>query len=306
MVFNEIYGCYYNAVAKMISLAIDGELTEENMYDIARKYCFEESALTIIPAIKNEEWKVINRELETPILNKPVLPVTEIEKRWLKTILMDKRIKLFKLDNDRLIDVEPLYLPEDVVYFDKYADGDPYDNEEYIKIFRTILQAIKLKKKVDIEYAPAKGDMIKARMIPIRIEYSDKEDKFRVVTAFNNMRKFNIARITRCELTDEDVTGISRYENKQKKLVFELTDDKNALERAMRKFARYKKEAEKVDEDKYIINLYYDADDETAVLIEVMSFGPVIRVLEPVSIKREMQKRISKQKRLFAHLFNDR
>ena len=41
------------------------------------------------------------------------------------------------------------------------------------------------------------------------------------------------------------------------------------------------------------------------MLIEVMSFGPVIRVLEPVSIKREMQKRISKQKRLFAHLFNN-
>ena len=54
MIFNEIYGCYYNAVAKMISLAVDGRLTESKMNEIASEYAFEESLLTIIPAIKKQ------------------------------------------------------------------------------------------------------------------------------------------------------------------------------------------------------------------------------------------------------------
>lgn len=95
MIFNEIYGCYYNAVAKMISLAVDGRLTESKMNEIASEYAFEESLLTIIPAIKKQEWQVIDHELETPIVNKPSMPMTTLEKRWLKTILLDPRIALF-------------------------------------------------------------------------------------------------------------------------------------------------------------------------------------------------------------------
>lgn len=71
MIFNEIYGCYYNAVAKMISLAVDGRLNEKKMSEIASEYAFEESMLTIIPAIKNQEWQLIDRSFETPIMNKP-------------------------------------------------------------------------------------------------------------------------------------------------------------------------------------------------------------------------------------------
>ena len=32
MLFHEIYGCYYRAVAKMLNLAIAGGLTEKKMY----------------------------------------------------------------------------------------------------------------------------------------------------------------------------------------------------------------------------------------------------------------------------------
>lgn len=135
------------------------------------------------------------------------------------------------------------------------------------------------------------------------MEYSDKEDKFRLVSSFNNMRKFNIARIKKCELTDDDAAVLKVNDTKQRKLVFELTDNKNALERVMRKFSRYKKEAERISDDRYIIHLYYDVNDETAVVIELMSFGPAIKVLEPVSVKREIQKRIGRQKRLFSNFF---
>ena len=54
MIFNEIYGCYYNAVAKMIHLAIDGKLTEKEMNRIVAEEAYDESVLFIIPAIRKQ------------------------------------------------------------------------------------------------------------------------------------------------------------------------------------------------------------------------------------------------------------
>ena len=34
MLFHEIYGCYYNAVAEILRQAVDGELTEKSMQEI--------------------------------------------------------------------------------------------------------------------------------------------------------------------------------------------------------------------------------------------------------------------------------
>ena len=59
MVFNEVYGCYYNAVAKMLSLAVDGRLTTAKMNEIVLENAFEESALTIIPALQKEDWQLL-------------------------------------------------------------------------------------------------------------------------------------------------------------------------------------------------------------------------------------------------------
>ncbi len=50
MLFHEIYGCYYRAVAKMLNLAIEGGLTEKKMYEIVAETAFEESSLIMIPA----------------------------------------------------------------------------------------------------------------------------------------------------------------------------------------------------------------------------------------------------------------
>ena len=95
MIFNEVYGCYYNAVSKIIENAIDGELTDRKLNDLSKQYAFEESNLTIVPSIKNQQWQLIDENMKTPILNKPRMPLTMIEKRWLKTISNDSKFKLF-------------------------------------------------------------------------------------------------------------------------------------------------------------------------------------------------------------------
>ena len=78
------------------------------------------------------------------------MPLSTLQRRWLKTLLSDKRMQLFDVDFTGLEDVEPLFTQEQFVYFDRYSDGDAYDNPQYKKHFRLLLQAIKEKRKVEI------------------------------------------------------------------------------------------------------------------------------------------------------------
>ena len=297
MIFNEIYGCYYRAVGQIIRLAIDGELTEAKMNQIASELAFEESLLTIVPALKDQEWQLIDREYRTPINKEPVMPLTIMEKRWLKTVLQDPRAVLFRVPQIGLEDVEPLFKSEDIVYFDRYLDGDPYENPSYIANFHMILQAIRELRKVKITFLSRKNRERTGIFIPVKIEYSDKEDKFRIVCAQDRLvRTINMARIVKCEYASELFSeNVPLPERKMETLVFELIDERNTLERAMMKFSHYKKEVERIDDNTYHVEMEYDQDDETDILIQIMNFGSYVKILEPNKLKEQLCNRISKQ-----------
>lgn len=297
MIFNEIYGCYYNAVAKMLRLAVDGRLTEKEMHRIVSEEAFDESMLSIIPAIKGQEWQLIDRTLNTPLISSPVMPLTILEKRWLKTIMMDPRVALFAPECEGLDDVEPLFRLEDVVYFDQYLDGDEYTNQEYIARFHQILQAIREQRKIKVEFWSSKNKKRTLLCAPIQIEYSDKEDKFRIIAiGSRGVVTINMGRIVACELTDEIFEKADSLILRERKVLeFELSDTRNALERAMMKFAHYKKRAERVDDTTYRVEIEYDAEDETDLLIQIMSFGSAVNVLGPQSILEEIKNRLKKQ-----------
>ena len=83
---------------------------------------------------------------------------------------------------------------------------------------------------------------------------------------------------------------------KTRKLVLELTDERNALERVLMHFAHFEKQAERLDEKKYRVTVWYDPDDETELVIRVLSFGPMIRVIEPESFVNLIKDRLIRQK----------
>ena len=300
MVFNEVYGCYYNAVAKMLSLAVDGRLTTAKMNEIVLENAFEESALTIIPALQKEDWQLLTSENETPIIYKPQMPMTNLERRWLKTILLDPRIALFDIPTGDLKDVEPLFSKEDIVYFDRYLDGDPFDDPYYIVNFHKITQAIKNKQVIKVRFINGKGRERVHKLNPIKIEYSDKEDKFRVLCAGrSDIRTINLGRIIKCTLLEETFPEETILNNRNKELLtFVLLDERNALERAMMQFAHFKKEVEKIGENKYKVEMEYDVDDETDVVIQIMSFGRYVKVIGPDRIKKDICKRLEKQMKM--------
>lgn len=300
MLFHEIYGCYYRTVAKMLNLAAVGGLTEKKMFEIVAETAFEESSLIMIPALKKQEWQLLDENLHTPLKHTPDMPLTILEKRWLKTILLDKRVKLFLepvLENTELADVEPLFLPEDIVYFDRYADGDDYDDPAYIANFRLIRQAIAERRKLKVTFLNSREQKRCEILEPVQLEYSDKEDKFRVLCADRqSIKTVNLGRIVQCELLEDTFPeNVRLKERKKKVLKFTLTDERNALERAMMKFSHYKKEVERRDAGNYLVTLQYDVDDETDVLIQILSFGSYIEVTAPDRMREELRKRMERQ-----------
>ena len=154
MLFNEVYGAYYNAVAAILSEAVKGEVTDKRIYEIVRDKAFSESVLTIPAALKDGAWPLIAKDGSTPIKHEPKMPLTELQRRWLKALLSDPRIKLFVIDETGLEDVEPLYKPDVFVYFDRYSDGDDFDDPRYIENFRTILTALREKRQMPKDVLP--------------------------------------------------------------------------------------------------------------------------------------------------------
>ena len=300
MLFHEIYGCYYRAVAQMLNLAIAGELTEKKMYEIVAETAFEESSLIMIPALKKQEWQLLDENLHTPLKHTLDMPLTILEKRWLKTILLDKRVKLFLEpvpENTELADTDPLFFPEDIVYFDRYVDGDDYDDPAYIANFRLIRQAIAERRKLKVTFRNSREQKRCEILEPVQLEYSDKEDKFRVLCADRqSIKTVNLGRIVQCELLEDTFPENVRLKEREKKVLkFILTDERNALERAMMKFSHYKKEVERRDAENYLVTLEYDADDETDVLIQILSFGSYIEVTAPDEMREELRKRMERQ-----------
>lgn len=297
MLFNEIYGSYYTTVAKILTEAVQGTLTEKKLNSIVQNEAFGES-WTIPDSLKSGDWPLLLPDYKTPLKNIPSMPLTDIEKRWMKSLLLDPRIKLFSPSIDGLEDVKPLFTPDMICYYDRYTDGDDFSDEEYIARFRLLLDAIHGKRKVKIYFVSRRGRKREIICIPFKLEYSEKDDKFRLIAARGNRCiSINLSTIENCEMlercpNEEYIPPVP----KMKTLVLELTDERNALERAMLHFSPLEKETEKLDEKHYRIKLKYQEDDETELVIRVLSFGPLLKVISPESIADEIKQRINNQK----------
>ena len=299
MIFSELYGAYYNAVAVILTEAVKRPLSRSELRDIIERNAFCESALNIEPAIDNERWQIIRPDGTTPLKHAPTMPLTTLEKRWLKAIALDPRIRLFSDEMPDFPDVEPLFTPADIAVFDKYSDGDPYEDEAYIQRFRLILDTVKAHRPLCIDSANRKGRAVRVTLMPEYLEYSEKDDKFRLIgTGRKRAVILNIARIISCAPYDGPFESAPnrRPRAKTEKVEFELVDRRNAAERVLLHFAHFEKQAEKVAEDRYRVTVSYDKDDETEMVIRILSFGPMIKVTVPERFAELIKGRLRSQK----------
>ncbi len=228
------------------------------------------------------------------------MPLTTLQKRWLKALLLDRRIALFAPDAAGLEDVEPLYRPETFVLFDQYADGDPYEEETYIACFQMILQAIREKRMLRVRFHDHTGRRHAVVCTPYRLEYSEKDDKFRLLAVGNRRRHVvNLSRIHACELLEAAPDRFCPTPKHMQELELLLHDERNGLERVLLHFSHFEKETRRLDQRLYQIRLRYDRADETELLIRILSFGPVLEVCSPPTFVDLVRQRIARQRGKF-------
>lgn len=297
MIFNELYSAYYNTVAEIIGRLIQGGTDEKELHRIVEEKAFGESVLTILPALKSGRWPLMRPDLTTPLTHRPTMPLTGLQKQWLKAISLDPRMKLFGVTLEGFEDVEPLFTAADYRIYDRYADGDPFEDEAYIRKFRVILDAIRNDTPVKMEIRNRKGNTVFFRCRPTRLEYSEKDDKFRVAVAGSRfITVVNLGRILTCApYTGDKTVGRSIRSKEYDTLVLKITDDRNCLERCMLHFAHFEKQAEKLDSRHYLLRLKFDRDDEPELVIRILSFGPRVEVISPDGFRELVKEKLRKQ-----------
>jgi len=297
MLFHEIYGSYFNVVAEVLGEACNSTLTDKRLNEIIRSKAFDESVLEIPHALRSD-WSLLTDDMKTPVKNAPTMPLTLLQKRWLKALLLDPRIKLFGVTDEGLDDVESLYDQSTFYYFDRYTDGDPYNDESYVSHFQTILRAIKEKSFITVRSLARSGRTRKYICYPWHLEYSSKDDKFRLyATSDKNTLRINISRIISVDITPRPYEEPTAPKMRIGTLVMVLKDDRNAMERAMLHFSNLRKETVRLDEKHYQMTLYYNRDDESELLIRVLSFGPYIQVISPDKFVDLIRERLIKQQK---------
>ena len=300
MIFSELYGTYYNTVAKILKSAVDHPLQKNEINRIISEEAFAESILNIAPAIEEERWQLILKDGTTPLKNPPSMPLTTLQKRWLKAISLDPRIRLFSDNLPDFSDVEPLFTKDDYCVFDNYADGDPYEDENYIKNFRLILDAVRNKYPLMVNMINRKGSISHLALMPRYLEYSEKDDKFRLISSGCSYGEtINHGRIVSCKPYDKpfNVSTFQLRGERTATVEFELINKRNALERVLLHFAHFEKEAEKIDGERFLVKITYNKDDETELVIRILSFGPMIKVVSPQSFVNLIKERLINQKR---------
>ena len=298
MIFSELYSAYYNTVAAILSRIADGERSERELQKIVTEKAFGESVLSIMPSLKGEKWQLLHSDMTTPLRHKPTMPLTTLQKQWLKAISLDPRIKLFGVGFPDLDGVEPLFTSADYHIYDRYSDGDPFEDEEYVRQFRVILEAIRDHSQIRFEMITRKGNPMYVRCYPVRLEYSEKDDKFRLVTAgWRAVGTVNLAKIMRCYHYNGEKQLIGHERDvKYDTISVKLLDERNALERFMLHFAHFEKQAEKLDRKHYLIKIKYAHDDEPEMVIRILSFGPLVEVVESEDFRNLVIEKLKNQK----------
>ncbi len=297
MIFSELYSVYYTTVAKILTRALEPDVTERDLQQLVTDYAFSESSLSILPALKSGKWPLLRQDLTPAVKRSPAMPLTTLERRWLKSLTDDPRLGLFGLDLPDLQGVEPLFTRADYKLYDQYSDGDPFESDTYIRHFRLIRQAIREDRPVEVTLENQMGRVVRIRFRPVGLEYSQKDDKIRILATGCRYPRYNLGRIRSCRFyTGSCPLREAPAPDRKRDLTVEITDQRNAMERAMLHFAHFEKRAERVDQDHYRLTVTYYNSDETELVIRVLSFGPCLRVLEPDSFVDLIKARLERQK----------
>ncbi len=244
-------------------------------------------------------------------------PVLNIEMVYLKHILNDDRMHIF-LDNLSIEKLKGLLKTYDDFQIGKYIEikgksESSCDYKKLNKVFLLFLKSRKEKRIIKYNYVTRNGQIFEENfMLPYKIEYSIRDDKFYLIyysIEQNRMNKGIIENFHGMKLDSiyEDYeliwNNISYVIERQKvkyPIIIEVKDRKNAVERAFYLLSCFKKRAY-YDKERnvHIIYIYYYEYDEAEIISRILSLGKNAKVISPENIKTKIIQRIKKAVNLY-------
>ena len=164
MIFNEVYGCYYNAVSKIIENAIDGELTDRKLNDLSKKLALPlkdiNDAITYLESndlIIRKTTGYIVANLQEQVLNKLYKPNLTISAEKVADVAKNKeRAKVIEHINNAYFQgiMGPSWYNDIDLWFTRYN----FDDQVMIALFDYCFKRSALHKKYVQTVAEAWGN----------------------------------------------------------------------------------------------------------------------------------------------------
>ena len=242
-----------------------------------------------------------------------LLPLTSIEIQWLSNILSHPFAKCFLTEReisaikDNLPNVN-IFDVNDVNPYDQFLSSEAQHWHIWVK---KILQAIRNKKKIKLEYVSRSGLIKPYYVFPSHLEYSKRSNQFSLYAVTqtdaarwkkapkqkkktrakedHNRKKaatvYHVDRIKNLTLTDQNydleeirnmVNGVK--DENEKHLLVKFDETKNIAIRLLTEFSCYKKRCTKTSEGEYIMTLFYEPEDAKEIASRLLRYGPYIFV----------------------------
>lgn len=261
-----------------------------------------------------------------------VLPLTKMEARWLKTVLEDPLARVFLNEEQITMILETLnvapyevgsFMMESINYFDRYnlenrlitgkkkISQEGRHTEREISFLKMINQAIENEQMLKIVFKNWKGEKIYVTCAPVWVEYSRRDDVFRlwyIHRSKNEIRIINISRVQQVwvqqghkfDKNEQRIKLQELYAKTMTSIKVEFYQgDKNLQDRLLTEFSIWKKKCTyNIETQKYTMTLYYSSLDEKEILIRLLSYGPYIKVIadEDNYVLAELKERIIVQR----------
>lgn len=241
-----------------------------------------------------------------------LMPLTRIEKQWLQNVLKHPFAYCFleKGEIEKLL----AYLPADNLFdindvnlvaqaFDMKGH---YEQNNYLQHMITINKAVSNNIYLNITCINQYGKKkTYEEFAPVYIEYSKKDNRFRIRGAYKNGKceTINLERIKHIAKSDkhynfenasQDVLWDDK--NKEKHLVIFFDDSEDIPNRILSEFSCYRKECIRWGDGAYRMILYYNKDDSKEIVIRLLGYGSLITVDEDSGdVLKEMKERLENQ-----------
>lgn len=251
---------------------------------------------------------------------KEMLPLTSIESQWLNNILNHPFAKCFLTSGEieRLLihfTDKKLFDINRTVLYDRFSDADCfYKNERFFEIARIIIDALREKRKIVLQYKSQYEKVSRHTCAPVNIEYSKRDNRFRLYAICKNtVRIFNLERIISAETTDAsfDISSAKEaintyFTENERELVVSFDETMNVPDRILTEFSCFKKKCIKWSDSSYRMTLCYNSFDKREILIRLLSYGSLVFIEDDSGdVRTELISRLESQISLSNELLPD-